>query len=73
MKMSMKKLKRNNLMKTQFLADIPLNDIGSVKIDKGNGNSDGFKKELSVSANNKKCYFKFSINMKFLHITETPS
>lgn len=57
----------------QFLADIPLNDIGSVKIDKGNGNSDGFKKELSVSANNKKCYFKFSINMKFLHITETPS
>lgn len=42
-----------------------LNDIGFVKIDKGNGNFDGFKKEFLVSVNNKKCYFKFSINMKF--------
>lgn len=34
----------------QFLVDIPLNDIGSVKINKGNANSDGFKKELVVSS-----------------------
>lgn len=38
----------------QFQADIPLNDIGSVKINKGDDNSDGFKKELVVSANEKK-------------------
>lgn len=38
----------------QFLADIPLNDIGSVKIDKGNDNSDRLKKDLAVSANEKK-------------------
>lgn len=31
----------------QFLADIPLNDIGSVKIDKGNDNSDRLKKVIS--------------------------
>lgn len=34
----------------QFLADIALNDIGSVKINKGDANSDGFKKELVVSS-----------------------
>lgn len=38
----------------QFLADILLNDIGSVKIDKGNDNSDRLKKDLAVSANEKK-------------------
>lgn len=38
----------------QFQADIPLNDIGSVKINKGDDNSDGFNKELVVSANEKK-------------------
>lgn len=42
----------------QFLADIPLNNIGSVKIDKGNDNSDGLKKDLSVSANEKKKLFR---------------
>lgn len=31
----------------QFLADILLNDIGSVKIDKGNDNSDRLKKDLA--------------------------
>lgn len=72
-KIKTEQLNENTNANEQFLADIPLNDIGSVKIDKGNGNSNGFKKELTVSANNKKCYFKFSINMKFLHITETPS
>lgn len=38
----------------QFLADIPLNDTVSVITDKGNNNSDGFKEELTVSANEKK-------------------
>lgn len=38
----------------QFLADILLNDIGSVKIDKGNDNFDRLKKDLAVSANEKK-------------------
>lgn len=38
----------------QFLADIPLNDNVSVITDKGNNNSDGFKEELTVSANEKK-------------------
>lgn len=42
----------------QFLADIPLNDIGSVKIDKGNDNSDRLKKDLAVSANEKKKLFR---------------
>lgn len=38
----------------QFLADIPLNDTVSVITDKGNNNYDGFKEELTVSANEKK-------------------
>lgn len=54
----------------QFLADIPLNNIGSVKIDKGNDNSDGLKKDLAVSANEKKNYFEHLI-MKFSQTTET--
>lgn len=33
----------------QYLADIPLNGIGSVKICMGNHNSPGIKKELAVS------------------------
>lgn len=41
----------------QFLADIPLNDTVSVITDKGNNNSDGFKEELTVSANEKKKLF----------------
>lgn len=40
----------------QFIADILLNDIGSVKIDKGNDNSDRLKK--GVSANEKKKLFR---------------
>lgn len=54
----------------QFLADIPLNDIGSVKIDKGNDNSDRLKKDLAVSANEKKSYFEPLI-MQFSQITES--
>lgn len=45
----------------QFLADIPLNDTVSVITDKGNNNSDGFKEELTVSANEKISYFKLSV------------
>lgn len=52
----------------QFLADILLNDIGSVKIDKGN--SDRLKKDLAVSANEKKSYFEPLI-MKFSQTTES--
>lgn len=37
----------------QLLADIPLNDIESVIIDKGKDNADGFKRELAVSVNGK--------------------
>lgn len=42
-----------------------LNDIGFVKIDKGNDNFDRFKKDFVVSVNEKKSYFEFLI-MKFL-------
>lgn len=34
----------------QLVADISLNEIGFVIIDKGKDNDDGFKKELAVSA-----------------------
>lgn len=34
----------------QLVADISLNEIGFVIIDKGKDNADGFKKELAVSA-----------------------
>lgn len=37
----------------QLLADIPINDIESVIIDKGKDNADGFKRELAVSVNGK--------------------
>lgn len=43
----------------QLLADIPINDIESVIIDKGKDNADGFKRELAVSVNG-----KWSINIK---------
>lgn len=33
----------------QLVADISLNEIGSVIINKGKDNADGFKKELAVS------------------------
>lgn len=38
----------------QLVADISLNEIGFVIIDKGKDNADGFKKELAVSAYKKK-------------------
>lgn len=47
---------KNTNVYEQFQADVPLNDIGSVIIDKGNDNSGGFKKELAVSANEKKLF-----------------
>lgn len=52
---------KNTNVYEQYLADIPLNDNGSVIVDKGKDNADGFKKELAVSANKKKSYYMLII------------
>lgn len=44
---------KNTNVYEQYLADIPLNDNGSVIVDKGKDNADGFKRELAVSDNGK--------------------
>lgn len=54
----------------QLVADISLNEIGFVIIDKGKDNTDGFKKELAVSAYKKVIYVK-NVIMTFSQTAES--